>query len=838
MAGWIIKATLENTHPPVWRRIVIPQNAHFGDLHEVLQVAFGWCDYHMHEFESPGRDLVMGPDDEEWGFEDAEDETAYEVGDILQVYRWVRYTYDFGDDWQHKIVLEKEDPSYDKDYATILKAKGDGFEEDSGGVWAYEDMSEDIYDEDDYVPSRVPFDLESANARLEKGLKKMLKQSWMDDDDREDDEEQVDDEKWKNDNKEWLDDDADWLDDENREEELDADEDAEAAFDINKARYMEDMETLEELLASDDFPEKTTIITSGETDYPAENNNSDPNQQILPFLTREEVQRANRKKRLGKQTLELAISKDKMETFAGSLYKAVLEKFHKVLDLSAAKNAPSEELGASYVAFLKKNPRYIISWFTEEEWEVIETLLQEKVPTDDPDILGDVLKGLVHLGVAGLKVQRLRGYPYITIMISEEAVVLLRNLKPKETRKLLAERNRLEGFIRSHLDVYGLVEMDELFSMYVSGKKRKGEGEELQKWFAWQTLRSRGWTGITDRKSNARYLCMPWLEEGRCLHMRKMLPNDFRYKSFSEEDLAYDTHFFLAKNTAWGTICSALSEMVVDDDLCEQIASSVCYRLYQGETADVLKKQVTELIKAETAEERFALWDCVVNLWMNAPQTALKGYSRAEYRKMTGSYPAWLPFSQEPLKTRGGSKTHLIEMPFWVQDTLYRALRETNETPTDQEVDTILNTFPKNKEVLIWKGEWLLKKKEYEKAEELYLQLAENGSFPKEEMDSLVALAKMQALVVRLNAASHVDMARAEEAYLGSHPFTDAEKNFVLSNLSEEMRVLFEVAMDQYTETASPIISLVPRKREGKKVGRNDPCPCGSGKKYKNCCGR
>jgi len=24
----------------------------------------------------------------------------------------------------------------------------------------------------------------------------------------------------------------------------------------------------------------------------------------------------------------------------------------------------------------------------------------------------------------------------------------------------------------------------------------------------------------------------------------------------------------------------------------------------------------------------------------------------------------------------------------------------------------------------------------------------------------------------------------------------------------------------------------------GKKIGRNDPCPCGSGKKYKHCCGR
>jgi preprotein translocase subunit SecA len=29
-----------------------------------------------------------------------------------------------------------------------------------------------------------------------------------------------------------------------------------------------------------------------------------------------------------------------------------------------------------------------------------------------------------------------------------------------------------------------------------------------------------------------------------------------------------------------------------------------------------------------------------------------------------------------------------------------------------------------------------------------------------------------------------------------------------------------------------------PVKRKNAKVGRNDPCPCGSGKKYKQCCGR
>jgi preprotein translocase subunit SecA len=32
--------------------------------------------------------------------------------------------------------------------------------------------------------------------------------------------------------------------------------------------------------------------------------------------------------------------------------------------------------------------------------------------------------------------------------------------------------------------------------------------------------------------------------------------------------------------------------------------------------------------------------------------------------------------------------------------------------------------------------------------------------------------------------------------------------------------------------------SGAPSKREAAKVGRNDPCPCGSGKKYKKCCGK
>ncbi|MGI9178782.1 MAG: SEC-C metal-binding domain-containing protein [Pirellulales bacterium] len=32
--------------------------------------------------------------------------------------------------------------------------------------------------------------------------------------------------------------------------------------------------------------------------------------------------------------------------------------------------------------------------------------------------------------------------------------------------------------------------------------------------------------------------------------------------------------------------------------------------------------------------------------------------------------------------------------------------------------------------------------------------------------------------------------------------------------------------------------SAEPIRNLGQKVGRNDPCPCGSGRKFKNCCGK
>ena len=70
-------------------------------------------------------------------------ETTTLVEQFFPDCKWIRYTYDFGDDWRHKIIFEKMDKSYEERYASLLKVKGANFEEDIGDDWENDEDGED-----------------------------------------------------------------------------------------------------------------------------------------------------------------------------------------------------------------------------------------------------------------------------------------------------------------------------------------------------------------------------------------------------------------------------------------------------------------------------------------------------------------------------------------------------------------------------------------------------------------------------------------------------------------------------------------------------------------------
>src|SRR5260370_18487263 len=50
-----LKVTLLGTRPPIWRQLLVPTDLTLAQLHDVLQVAMGWQECHMHEFSGGGR---------------------------------------------------------------------------------------------------------------------------------------------------------------------------------------------------------------------------------------------------------------------------------------------------------------------------------------------------------------------------------------------------------------------------------------------------------------------------------------------------------------------------------------------------------------------------------------------------------------------------------------------------------------------------------------------------------------------------------------------------------------------------------------------------------------
>ena len=154
--------------PPVWRRIEIPGNFSFHDLHNTIQAAFGWWDEHLYQFQRHPFDggwTVKEPDEENdpWG-EQPEDSRETNVLDFIQdmgLEKFV-YVYDFGDSWVHDITVENIDQDDELDYPICLAGKGACPPEDCGGTWGYEELKKEM-DKDEINE----FDQEEVNEELE-----------------------------------------------------------------------------------------------------------------------------------------------------------------------------------------------------------------------------------------------------------------------------------------------------------------------------------------------------------------------------------------------------------------------------------------------------------------------------------------------------------------------------------------------------------------------------------------------------------------------------------------------------------------------------------------------
>ncbi len=175
-----LKVTLKYSKPPIWRRLLVPSDVTLDKLHDILQTTFDWTNSHLHQFTVSDTEHYGEPNPDYDDYLEMRDEHKYTLKAIApdEGYRFV-YEYDFGDSWEHVVVVEKvllPDPA--QTYPVCIKGRLAAPLEDIGGMWGYyaflegiqdpnhpdHEMYTEWYDPDEIDPDA--FDLDYINSGL------------------------------------------------------------------------------------------------------------------------------------------------------------------------------------------------------------------------------------------------------------------------------------------------------------------------------------------------------------------------------------------------------------------------------------------------------------------------------------------------------------------------------------------------------------------------------------------------------------------------------------------------------------------------------------------------
>lgn len=753
MAGYVLKITLENTHPLVWRRIVIPEKITFEDLHYMLQIVFGWENDHMHEFSAPSRKICVGIVTEDWGGCEY-DETEILVEELLLHNKWIRYTYDFGDDWIHKIVCEKKDDTYDKRVATLLKAKGDNFVEDSGGVWGND--------------SRVPFDFAEAAAGLENLYCPMNEEL----------------ENWE----------IEPLSEEELENELE-----ELMEQLRKEAR--DSQTYHDNIKRNLSPIEKKI-EAWEAFLKVWNVSEEPHEE-MPQLKLDFVEEEDSAKEEG-ITLELAQSS---KTTVQLLEKHSVEEVKRIcrhyLQLPVERRATKQVMLAAIVDAFYAHPDYLLCVFKEKEYEELKLWMEYpcgKVETGTK--LPDVLLKALFLGLAEVRITHKKSGDCAVYSFAQDGREILTALNEKDQKKFFQNRSAITSKMQEFVMSYGVIETDSMYTLFCRTYHMTIEREDFNRYLFW-------YAGLNDVVVTGQ--CM----DGTCyasspqLDMREIIDDIQRHAS----DIDYIEHTAqeikktannIGERSEWlGILCETLIyRMGLEEESAVRIVEEAFCNILNGERLSFVLEEIPQKWKKSRELEILCeLWTCLSTLMLELELPMLKGRSRKEYAEEKGISAWQIQMVYRSRDIEDAKAMHMQEFPADIQG--------------DMELAHSYADHERMQKLLDYK-----KKKHIQSEEFLYL-LAEShiigGEF------------KTAAELIReLEASSERGRQAAGKLWKMLESGAD-----VMDEYDEEMPAFsWDEEWGTMREPQKPYV------REAPKIGRNAPCPCGSGKKYKKCCGR
>lgn len=726
MAGYVIKVTIEDTHPPVWRRIIIPERMNFEDLHNVLQTAFQWDDFHMHEFTFPKSDVCIGPKTNESSiFEPrVENEKQILVDGFLRSCKFIRYTYDFGDDWRHKIVFEKEDPDYSARCAAVIKYKGDSFEEDTGGVWAGGDC-------------RIPFRMEETNARLQ-GM----------------------------------------------------------PFPVRRERKAS-KQLLEEVRMEHSlkkFPKNTSIrgmIRELMADI-GKNNEPELTKKVSRWRMLYESQVEQGEMRLIKN-----VSRSSGAELLSQLDKVSVREYCKFIGAEVSETDGIPQCAEAFWSELKKHPEYLAYVFWPDEFKELIRLIRRPNGELDRWTECEVVERALLLGLFDYSEEMVDRSQYIVLRQTPDAEKLIAHYTDTQWKHI--GRSAKEMLAKCHLviNLYSMMELPvfcEMFREYIDPSATSKE--LLRAVYMGGTLG--GDLQSAERVGGGRYVAMRDIDMERVMREQISEKVDVEYRTFSPKERKAAESGYGYLYPVWGEYHTFLTEQYAWDSLdVEQYLHEDYCNVKQGDGAEVLWESAVRYNELESIDNYINFWQYLFGICLTTGLPKYKGHSREEYAQLKGISPVECGIygKHSPVK-KITKNTHIYEMPQELQLRIYRIVEKQDRSMAGKIKALLQELGCGNHELEYLMAEGFVFREEFAKAEKCLQAIARD--LPKD---------------------------KPVKEFL----------NFVKSGAQD---IDEELSIWDMMEGKMPKADVETYRREQPKIGRNDPCPCGSGKKYKKCCGK
>ena len=375
-------------------------------------------------------------------------------------------------------------------------------------------------------------------------------------------------------------------------------------------------------------------------------------------------------------------------------------------------------------------------------------------------------------------------------------------LDKKTENKIYKQLDKLDEKVGKLIQIYCVIELDELYEIYKKLYQKKQGKEEFFRYIYWHA-RFNDLLMTYYQDNGTAYAAMKGLNIYEIIEKRDIYAKDLSFNEIPAYEIDELTENFVNRCETVDFLFMTLQGQF---QMSEQDAANVLFEVIEdimnGKTLDVIIENIKDWDMQKWRPDLYAeMWSMISDLMLELEIPMLKGRTRNQYAIEQDVSPWSIGMLSDQIDDKNTKKRHLYEFPMEIQQWMYDA-----ETAGMREDIERLFVYKESNHII----------------SEEFIYMLSSISIMYDYTCQAEALMKE----LKKSSADGKKTARILEAEMDQYNnIMDFEDDWTDDELEDFM-------LQQEIKKREPYVKTEPE------IGRNDPCPCGSGKKYKKCCGR